>query len=269
MKVGINVQRDRPTSGGDVGLKKSHQTRRGPKRDQRTQQTRQRCDQKAFRQQLSHQTPPARAHSQPHGNFFAASSSASEQQAGDVRAGNQQDHADGEKKCAAHAQQHESLFGHREHRGGIHGNRGDASRITEVNLAGNHCEISANLFHGYTGLHAPKESEPALRIVGEAIRLPQETTLHHQRHPKLRWHRLATLKAWKGDANDRERNAIERNWLSDDRRVCTERPAPQPITQHHHGSCVARGAFRMGESAADSGSHLQHIKVVAGGERSE
>src|SRR5438067_9121793 len=62
---------------------------------------------------------------------------------------------------------------------------------------------------------------------------------------KLRWHRLATLKAWKGDANDRERNAIERNWLSDDRRVCTERPAPQPITQHHHGSCVARGAFRM------------------------
>jgi hypothetical protein len=50
--VGTDVERHGPVACGDVGLKKSHQTRCKPPRDKRAQQSGEECNQKTFGEQM-------------------------------------------------------------------------------------------------------------------------------------------------------------------------------------------------------------------------
>ena len=71
-------------------------------------------------------------------------------------------------------------------------------------------------------------------------------------------------KAGVGDADDRERVAVERHDAAEDPGIAAEVPLPELVAEHDDGIRIRRAIFFRPERAAERRANAEHVEVVAG-----
>ena len=186
----------------------------------------------ALRRQLPQQPAAARAKRPPHRQLTFAGGGAREQQVGDVRAGNQQEHADGAEErdergphvlddillqCDG-ANPHPRRF---------------VDRVLRTQLRGDRFEVGLRLRQCHARLHPAEdreEREVARRLVRvvELQRLPDLRVGHEEG-----FGRQPQASRGRQHADDCLITAVEPDATADDRRIAAVPRHPEPMTEDH------------------------------------
>ena len=119
------------------------------------------------------------------------------------------------------------------------------------------------MFDGHAALGAHEALDPALSAILELVHAGIELGLHGRRHPKLK--RVADkrpVEPFRHHADDRERQAVERLRLPNDRRIAAKTVLPHLIADHDDRMCIASGVFTRLEPAPEHGMHADRIEIV-------
>src|SRR3984957_15780223 len=212
-------------------------------------------EQRAFRQELPENSPPARTQRNSQCDLAFADGGAREHQVRDIGASNQQNKRHGcEEKQQARAQRADQLV--------VKANHADSillvnRRVLFFQLLLNSCHFGVGLGDG----HAIFQPRKNYQLVILAIEL---RAIKRKRLPQLEIRKCAIKrKASRQDSDDRERLFIKQNRLAQNSRIAAVAALPQTITQED--DLFMTGLFIVGRKiAADHWSDAQHAKEIPG-----
>ncbi len=273
----IGNRRQRPRGLGE--RQRLHQERTRPPRERETEHTTGRREQQALDETLTDDCAAARTERNPDRDFLLPRGAAREQQVRDVGARDQQHHAD-------HAHQHQNgrgefsaqirspfrtlaqkqMFRHealaeRFRRGGR------LFDLLFVDLPVDHVHRRFSLLARDARLDARHDGQPPAAAVLQIVPGRRHLRFHHHRHHHVRV--LAdddAVEAWRRDADDGHRRAVEGDGTIDDRRIAGEAAHPVVVTQDRHRISARRLVVVWRQRAADVRADGEDVEVVPGHE---
>ena len=215
----------------------------------------QRQDQ-ALTQHLKHQTPASRAERGADGDFLGAHRRADQQQVGHVRAGDQDQDADGRhqrQEGGAAVADHLLVQGH-----DLRGLVGALPWILLPQALGDRLHLGLGLLLRHARLQSGDHAKEMTAAAGVG-------RIDRDRRPELHLPRRE-IETWRHHSDDRRRSAVQRDRLAEDVRVGGEPALPHAVAQHDH-VVLARRVFFGPEASSQRRADLQQLEHIPGHRR--
>ena len=233
----------------------------------------------AFDKELTDEGPAARANRQAHGDFLLSGDSARDEEAGHVRAGDQEDDRG---HAHQHRQRHRVLLAQARVPGGrtldddrplqellavVGGLPADlrVGGLCHEQLMEQRLQRRGRRLHGVPSLQPPEDlHELVVRIV-EAVLLRRDQRLHSHRQPEIgRLGGIDAVEPRVRDPDDLHRMAIHQHFGADDIASSAEPSGPVAMTQDDDRVPAIDGVVRRArEEASCSRADAKRLEVVA------
>ena len=273
----LRVQRGVDGIGRFARDERHHQVQRPPRDDEARGPSEGR-EQQRLREQLTNELPARRADRQPHRHLAGARRRSREQQAGDVRARDQEHEsrdAEEQRQRAArradHAalalrsrQQLQRLRAEPLHRLLAHALLQRRLDIVD-DVAVRHAHRRLRLFERDARFEPREQIGPIAPAIVEAFPARRHEGAQCDRHVQLRLGaERRAVEALRRDADDGQRLAVDDQLLIENVRVLAEARLPEGVTEHRDARLADRRVIVWREQAAERGREPQHREVAAG-----
>src|SRR5262249_41075933 len=218
----------------------------------------------AFGEELPQDSAAPRSEGEPNRHLLPPREVPHQQEIADVRAGDQQHKEHYSERDFQRRQQSSGVV----ERSLPQGEQFDAAAtvrgwIIILQPSGHGRNFLLRLGESHTGLESHKTFNPARAAIFQLVSGCNKFLLHRSGDPEVKGitHEGA-VKAFRRDADDGVRHAVEALGLADDFRIASETVLPQAITDYDYGMGVAAAALLGPKGAAENRRHSNGVKIV-------
>src|SRR5580700_991456 len=249
---------------------KCHQEIDSPKCEKNSAHAARKRQQQTFHQQLADQATSAGAERRAHGHLFFAHSGASEQQIGDINAGDHQyEQRDNHQECEDAAQKilHAVMSLPDRRDVNVHAFGGIRIGILLLQMLRDRGHFRLGLRDGDARSQPPHDVDESRCTLFEVF-AGQHHGLHHHGNEILRVNASdSAVKVRRRHTDDGERVSIDVNRAAHHIAVGTKKPLPQSVAENDVGIGI-RSLIRLHrKTTAHGGLHTESVEIIFGGEQ--